>query len=263
VNRWFSHYLYGVDNGAEKDARAWIVSNLATPPTPVPGQFPQPPAPVPFASFPVPGSTPVTLHGNVGGRRVAKLALAAPKSGVDTVTDDVAMSGSVYAGAAESTHRLLYATAAFTDTVHVSGTARVTLRVAASKSAANLSVWLVTLPYDSARRGSEGHRGVITRGWADIRNYKELTKGGYYMDKRPGEPLVPGKFYDVTFDLEPNDQMIPAGKQLGVMIMSSDREFTLQPKAGTQLMVDLAHSSFTIPIVGGANALRAAGALKP
>ncbi|HEX7939758.1 MAG TPA: Xaa-Pro dipeptidyl-peptidase [Gemmatimonadaceae bacterium] len=261
VNRWFSHYLYGVDNGVEKDARAWIVSNLAVPVTP-PGQRPMTPPPAPFATFPVPGSTPVTLYGKSGGQGVASLTTAAPKSGVDSFTDDVAMSGSANASSAQSANRLIYATASLTDTVHVSGTARVTLRIAASKRAANLSVWLVTLPYDSARRGSEGHRGVIARGWADIRNYKSLTKGGYYMDKRPGEPLVPGKFYDVTFDLEPNDQMITAGKQLGVMVMSSDREFTLWPQAGTELEVDLAHSSFTIPIVGGASALRAAGALK-
>src|SRR6185369_10001383 len=142
-----------------------------------------------------------------------------------------------------------------------SGTARVTLRVAASKSAANLTVWLVTLPYDSTHRGSQSYWGVVARGWADIRNSKSLTKGGYYMDKRPGEPLTPGKFYDVTFDLEPDDQMIPAGKQLGVMIMSSDQEFTLWPRAGTQLMVDLAKSSFTIPVVGGVAALTKAGAI--
>ena len=24
-NRWFSHYLYGVDNGVERDARAMIM----------------------------------------------------------------------------------------------------------------------------------------------------------------------------------------------------------------------------------------------
>jgi len=70
---------------------------------------------------------------------------------------------------------------------------------------------------------------------------------------------VPGKFYDLTFDLEPDDEFVPPGKQLAVMIMSSDREFTLWPRAGTELTVDLAHSSFTIPIVGGAAALRQAG----
>jgi X-Pro dipeptidyl-peptidase len=77
----------------------------------------------------------------------------------------------------------------------------VKLRIASSRPAANLTVWLVMLPYDSTRRGSESHAGLVSRGWADIQNYKSLTKGGNYDSKVPGEPLVPGKFYDLTFDL--------------------------------------------------------------
>jgi hypothetical protein len=42
------------------------------------------------------------------------------------------------------------------------------------------------------------------------------------------------------------------------MIVSSDRDFTIRPTAGTQLTLDLADSSFTIPVVGGTNALAAA-----
>ena len=78
---------------------------------------------------------------------------------------------------------------------------------------------------------------------------------------RPGQPLVPQRFYDVTFDLELDHQLIPPGRQLGVMIMSSDCEFTLWPQPGTQLMIDHARSSFSIPIVGGAAALSKAGAM--
>ena len=144
--------------------------------------------------------------------------------------------------------------------MHISGTPRVTLRVASSAPAANLSVWLVMLPYDSARAGSQSHIGLIDRGWADIQNYKALTHGGNYESKDVGAPLTPGKFYDLTFDLEPDDEFVPAGKCLAVMIMSSDREFTLWPRAGTELTVDLAHSSFSIPIVGGTSALSKAGA---
>jgi X-Pro dipeptidyl-peptidase len=188
---------------------------------------------------------------------------AAVASGADTLVDDVAMSGAANASAAQSRNRLIYATAPLTDTVHISGTPRVMLRVASSKPAANLSVWLVMLPYDSARSGSQSQAGVITRGWADIQNYKSLTKGGNRDSKRAGEALVPGKFYDLTFDLEPDDEFVPAGKQLAVMIMSSDREFTLWPQAGTELTIDLAHSSFAIPIVGGAGALTKAGAKVP
>ncbi len=268
VNRWFSHYLYGVDNGVEKDPPVWIVQDAAA-------QAPQAriaaagtvpggrggrltTAPTPFAAFPVPGAVPVVFHPTAGGASVASLSMA-PATGTEKFADDVAHSGSELASVASSPNRLLYATGIFTDTVHICGTPKVTLRIASSKPAANLSVWLVMLPYDSARSGSQSHVGVITHGWADIQNYKSLTKGGNYESKAAGEPLVPGKFYDLTFDLQPDDEFVPAGKQLAVMIMSSDREFTLWPKAGTELTIDLAHSNFSIPIVGGAAALTHAG----
>jgi len=269
VNRWFSHYLYDVDNGVEKDPPVWIVAEPnATPQGQGPGATGQgggrggrgnTPMPNPFASFPVPGTESVALHPAAGGEKIGALSLTAAASGAEKLVDDVAFTGSADAASEQSPHRLLYATPTLTDTVHVSGMARITLRVSSSKPAANLSVWLVMLPYDSARAGSSGTRGLITRGWADIQNYKSLTKGGYYQSKTPGEALVPGKFYDLTFDLEPADEFVPAGKRLAVMVMSSDREFTLWPKAGTELTVDLAHSSFTIPIVGGTKALGAAG----
>jgi len=269
MNRWFSHYLYGVNNGVEKDPPVWIVQDATA-------QAPNAPArpagaggrggrnagklaPTPFASFPVPGAVSVALHPTAGGNSIAPLAFAAAKEGTDKLVDDVSMSGSANASAAQSTHRLLYATPILTDTVHISGTPRVTLRLASSKPAANLTVWLVMLPYDSSNVGNGSHAGVITHGWADPQNYKSLTKGGNYESKAAGEPLVPGKFYDLTFDLQPDDEFVPAGKRLGVMIMSSDREFTLWPQAGTELTIDLAHSSFSIPIVGGVGALNKAG----
>lgn len=270
LNRWFSHYLYGVDNGVEKDPPVSIVQDAYAqapwaPPldtTPMPrggGRGRAATTPTPFASFPVPGSVPVTFYPAMGGGAIANLSFAALKSGSETLSDDVAFSGSALASMDRSPHRLLYATKTLTDTVHISGTPRVTLRIASSKPAANLSVWLVMLPYDSSRAGSQSHLGTITHGWADIQNYKSLVKGGNYASKLPEEPLKPGKFYDVTFDLQPDDEFVPAGKRLGVMIMSSDREFTLWPKAGTELTVDLAHSSFTIPVVGGKAALAKAG----
>jgi X-Pro dipeptidyl-peptidase len=291
VNRWFSHYLYGVDNGVENDPPVWIVQDagmqdpegmrrldslrayqaahpdttagsggrgrgnfrrrgprLITPPTP-------------FASFPVPGSEPVVFHPAGGGNGVGTLSFSAATAGVDSLIDDVDSTGSYYATSSRSEHRLIYATAPFNDTVHVSGTPRVTLRIASSKPAANLSVWLVMLPYDSTRMGTTSYAGLISRGWADPQNYRSLTRGGNYESTLPGVPLVPGQFYDLTFDLEPDDEFIPAGKQLAVMIMSSDREFTLWPKPGTTLSVDLAHSYFTIPIVGGKTRVVSAGGM--
>jgi X-Pro dipeptidyl-peptidase len=281
VNQWFSHYLYGVDNGVEKAPPVWIVHEEAAQAaqakaeeariaagTPVQrgrrgGPRPPRTAPTPYASFPVPGSVQVVLHPVGNGNAVGSLSFAAAQhEGNEKLIDDVSFSGSALALAAQSPHRLLFATAPLTDTVHISGTSRITLRIAFSKPAANLTVWLVQLPFDSTTIGTSIQEGLITRGWADPENYRSLTHGGNYDSKLPGEKLVPGKFYDMTFDIEPDDEFIPAGKQIGVMIMSSDPEFTLWPKAGTELTVDLDASSFSLPIVGGASALRSAGAIK-
>ena len=90
---------------------------------------------------------------------------------------------------------------------------------------------------------------IITRGWADPQNHGSLTKSS---------PLKPGKFYDLAFDLQPDDQIIPAGQQIGLMIFSSDQEFTLWPEAGTELTLDLSGTSLTLPVVGGAQAFEAA-----
>jgi X-Pro dipeptidyl-peptidase len=60
----------------------------------------------------------------------------------------------------------------------------------------------------------------------------------------------------MTFNLEPDDQIIPAGKQIALMIFSTDREFTLWPDPGTKLTVDLDRTFITIPIVGGAEAIK-------
>ncbi|RZK34133.1 MAG: Xaa-Pro dipeptidyl-peptidase, partial [Pedobacter sp.] len=84
---------------------------------------------------------------------------------------------------------------------------------------------------------------------ADPQNYKSITKG---------TPLTPGKFYDLKFNLQPDDQIIPAGKQIGLMIFSSDKEFTLWPKAGTEITIDLNGTTLTLPVVGGASALEKA-----
>jgi X-Pro dipeptidyl-peptidase len=39
------------------------------------------------------------------------------------------------------------------------------------------------------------------------------------------------------------------------MILSSDRDFTLWPKAGTRLTVDLGATRLRLPVVGGGKAL--------
>jgi X-Pro dipeptidyl-peptidase len=123
--------------------------------------------------------------------------------------------------------------------------------MAANRPAVNLSVYLVTLTYDTARIGSAGQVGIVTRGWADPQNHKSLTSDADYTSMAKGEPLNPGEFYTMTFPLQPDDQVILPGQQLGLMIFSSDSGFTLHPLPGAQLTVDLSGTSITLPVVGG------------
>jgi X-Pro dipeptidyl-peptidase len=233
MNRWFTRYLYGVENGVENDPRAWIVREDAE------GN-----APTPYADYPNPEAAAVTLWPQARGNGVGRLTLAqSDDQGVEGISDDVSFDGASLATATSSDHRLLYATTELTQEVHLSGVANVTVRVASDAAAANLSVWLVSLPWVDGARITDN---VITRGWADPQNHSSLTDG---------EPLTLGEFYDVTFNLQPDDQIIPVGQRIGLMIFSSDREFTLWPEPGTALSIDLDGTSLSLPVVGGAEAL--------
>ncbi|MCC7012874.1 MAG: Xaa-Pro dipeptidyl-peptidase [Planctomycetes bacterium] len=236
MNRWFSHYLYGVDNGVEKDPRLWVVRED--------GKRGQP---TPYADYPNPEARAVVLHLEKGGEKCGVLTLKARKGqGRESLVDDVAQGGAALAQAERSEHRLLYSTAPLEAPLHLSGTPRVTLRLSCDRPAANLSVWLVTLPWTQERRSESN---VITRGWADPQNHASLERG---------EPLEKGKFYEVRFALQPDDQIVPAGKSLALMVFSSDRDFTLWPAAGTKLTFDLDASALELPVVGGEAALEAA-----
>jgi X-Pro dipeptidyl-peptidase len=242
MNRWFTRYLYGVENGVESEPKAWIVREGG-----------ERADPTPYPDYPNPGTSTVTLRLRAGGVQTGGLALAAtPGQGTETLVDNFSFSGADLAHAEWTDHRLLYLTPELADTVHVSGTPRITIRLASSKPAANLTVWLVSLPWTEDRQGRggmviRGRGGLITRGWADPQNQGSLSSS---------TPLVPGRFYNVTFDLQPDDQIIPRGQQIGLMIFSSDREFTLWPPPGTELTVDLDATTLELPVVGGSTALR-------
>tara|TARA_R110002050_G_scaffold300836_1_gene474001 strand:- start:13884 stop:15734 length:1851 start_codon:yes stop_codon:yes gene_type:complete len=230
MNKWFTHYLFGIDNGIEKETnKAWIVrenDDISNP--------------TPYKDYPNPDAKPVTFYLNSGSQIGGLSTSKTSKQGKETLIDDYSFSGTDLAKSKNSNHRLLYVTPILTKNLHISGVPKVTIKLSSSKPAANLSVWLVSLPWNEGKVKITDN--IITRGWADPQNYKSLTES---------KPLKPGKFYEVSFDLQPDDQIIRAGQQIGFMIFSSDKEFTLHPKPGTELTVDLDCTSLTLPVVGG------------
>ena len=231
MNRWFTRYLYGAENGVENDPKAWIVRENDAKDNPTP-----------YADYPNPDAKDVTLHLSPGAPGKGGLSTDKPdNAGTETLVDNYSFSGSSLAKAETTEHRLLYVTPILTKDVHISGIPKIKIKMASSKPAANLSVWLVSLPWSEALN-TKITDNIITRGWADPQNHQSLTES---------KPLVPGKFYEMEFELMPDDQIIPKGQQIGLMIFSSDKEFTLWPEPGTELTVDLEGTTLTLPIVGG------------
>lgn len=234
MNRWFARYLHGVENDVEKGPRAWIVRENE-----------ERSKPTAYEDYPHPAAAPVVFHLVAGAPEQGRLVTTTPSAqGMETLVDNFSFSGAALAQAEWTQHRLLYVTPKLTESVHLSGTPRIALKLASSKPAANLSVWLVSLPWND-KKNAKITDNIITRAWADPQNYRSLTES---------EPLVPGQFYPMSFELQPDDQMIPKGQQIGLMIFSSDKDFTLWPTPGTTLTVALDETTLTLPVVGGAEA---------
>lgn len=128
-----------------------------------------------------------------------------------------------------SDNRLLFLTAPMSKTILISGTSKVSLNLAVmNRKAANITVAIVDYDKDSVGK-------IITRGWADPQNYQDLNQG---------EILIPGKNYQVNFNLEPKQYKILKGHRVGIIVASTDFEYTLRPKAGTIIEMNLSKNSF-------------------
>lgn len=238
MNRWFTRYLHGIENGVENDAKAWIVRENDS------KQYP-----TAYTDYPNPEATPVVLYINAGTSSYGRLSLENSSSkGQETFSDNASFSATSLAQSTSSNHRLLYVSEILKEDLHISGLASITIKAASSKPAVNLSVYLVSLPWNK-NKGAKITENIITRGWADLQNNSSLSKSS---------PLISDKFYKMTFDLQPDDQIIKKGQQIGLMLFSSDSEYTLLPKPGTELTIDLKETMITLPIVGGKSAFKKA-----
>lgn len=243
MNKWFTRYLHGVENDVEKDPKSWIVRERD-----------ERDKPTPYADYPHPEAEDVTLNLKAGAPGQGKLMTdTSTKQGTETLVDNYSFNGSALAQAEITNHRLIYLSPTLKEDIHISGVPKVKIKMSSSKQAVNLSVWLVSLPWNSGRR-MKITDNIITRGWADPQNHKSLTES---------EPLEPGKFYEVTFDLMPDDQIISKGQQIALMIFSSDKEYTLWPSPGTELTVDLDGTSLQLPVVGGSESYKNATGENP
>lgn len=195
--------------------------------------------PTPYAEWPDPAASQTGLHLTPGAPTRGGLTFAPSGARTETLTDDASIAAITSANATSSNVRLVYQTPPLTKPVRISGTPSAALQLAFSASKANVTAALVSYP-------PTGNGTILTRGWIDPAN-----RVSDWVDA----PVTPGKMYRMNVDLQPKDVVVPAGNRLALMIVSSDRDFTIRPAPGTRLTLDLTHSSIEIPVVGGRKAL--------
>jgi X-Pro dipeptidyl-peptidase len=125
--------------------------------------------------------------------------------------------------------RLVFLSSPYESGAVLTGTTHVNLELSVlNRRAANITVAIVE--FDKNGRGK-----IITRGWADLQNYHSIVKG---------ELLAAGKNYVLAFDLEPKQYKLASGSRIGVLVASTDYEYTLRPTPGTELQLTSGSQSF-------------------
>ncbi len=216
--RWFDYWLKDVDNGIMNEPMAEVQD--------ADGVWRQ------LANWPDPAARDVTLYlGSAGDLAPNPLGSGARHAFTDqgrTMTAATLVSNPDSA----NPNRLVYRTQPLASPVRMSGTVRMSLRVSVNnRNDANLTAMLVD--YGGASPV------IVTRGWLDPQN-----RNGAF------ERLVQGTEYQMNFDMQPKDYVFAAGRRIGLVVISTDFDYTLRPLGGTTLGLNTAGSTVTIPSTG-------------
>ncbi|MFE6611620.1 Xaa-Pro dipeptidyl-peptidase [Amycolatopsis sp. NPDC057786] len=260
VHQWFDHWLYGVRNGALSEPKVQV----ETEPTVWQG----------YRNWPDPAARPVTFRFGAGDSRAQPGELAQWPSGFGQRQEFVDAPGRTADELVADTgdadpNRLVYLTGPLPKDVRISGVPEVTLRASVTGPSPYLTALLVDYGTDTRPTGfgptdeswcfgdsvpgNSGCRAiyryttaqtpyqVVSRGWLDVRNRHSASVT---------EPLSPDRTYTLRWDLQPQEYRFKAGHRLGVVLISTDRDFTLRYPAGTRISAQLGFSELTLPVAG-------------
>ncbi|MFC5749716.1 Xaa-Pro dipeptidyl-peptidase [Actinomadura rugatobispora] len=267
THHWFDRWLYDIDNGVTREPRVDIER--------APGQWET------ARDWPVPGtrSVPLSLNAGAGAAQPGSLSPlprpGAAQSLVDAGRTRTAEQLLVNQDQADP-NRLAYLTPPLKAPVRINGIPKADVRASLDGRSPYLTALLVdygtdTRPtgarYDTGERvcygqgvpGDDGcttrlgHRTetapfkIITRGWLDARNRHSPART---------EPIRAGQTYDFRWDFEPTDYVVKPGHRLGVIVLSTDHDYTLRHPAGTELALRPGASKVWLPLApGGREAL--------
>jgi X-Pro dipeptidyl-peptidase len=234
-NRWFDHELFGVQNGIFSEPRSSVEREDGTyahePDWPYPGTR-DAELELSARSSTAPGELSTRSRGRSRDQSFVD-------RGRELDTDDVLIQSPDTA----HPNRLIYRSPSLRRDVRISGTPEVSLRMSIdNRNAANLTAVLV----DYGPAGSSQAPVMVTRGWMDPQNRDSLWRS---------ERVRQGQEYRFRWDLQPDDYLFKAGHRIGLVVVSTDYDYTLRPLPGTRLTLDPDDSEVTLPVVGGRWAL--------
>ncbi|WP_066317514.1 Xaa-Pro dipeptidyl-peptidase [Bacillus sp. FJAT-29814] len=230
MNKWFDYWLYDIKNDImetpmveiQREDRTWSTE----------------------ANWPAPGATPTSLYlkpdSENGLGAFSKLPLPNKNKKNQFLIDNPLIRAAqlVSSPDAANENRLAYVTPPLTKSVRLSGTPELEIRGSIDRPVANLTALLVNYK----PTGTE----IVTRGWMDPQNLHDQTRS---------TSLTPNREYTFKWDMQPDDYVFNPGDRLGIVLIASDYEYTIRPKAGTKITIDPERSKVILPIVGGSDAL--------
>ncbi|SDK22472.1 X-Pro dipeptidyl-peptidase [Nonomuraea maritima] len=256
LHGWFDYWLQGIDSGIMREPQADVETQVGT--------WTQ------ETSWPPKGTKPATLHPGSGAKLDTRKD---PHARDETFVDqNTRTAEQLVEATGTDPNRLAYTTQTLRDDVRISGTPTVSVRASLKNgSSPYLTALLVDYGTDVRPTGSlvstgesycygesiPGDSGcttlrtlgtastpykIVTRGWLDVRNRNRADRT---------EALRPGKDYKFTWDFQPTDYTFKKGHRLGLVILSTDYDYTLRYPAGTEITVSPKHSELKLPVSNG------------
>ncbi|MED0963675.1 Xaa-Pro dipeptidyl-peptidase [Bacillus paramycoides] len=217
-NKWFDYWLYGIENGimdepmvdVQRENKTWQK----------------------IKNWPDPAAVPSKIRMYLSNKAVNLPLSMGSVNNVFSFVDDAKIKSNqlVENPELEVANRLVYTMPVLQKDMRISGTPKISFKGNIDRSVSNLTALLVD--YGGAKPE------IVTRGWMDPQNLNSINNSTV---------IQPGKDYTFTWDMQPDDYVFKEGHQIGVVLIASDYDHTIRPKAGTKLTVKL--SEVTLPIV--------------
>lgn len=231
LQQWFDYYLQGIDNGAPNEPQAIIQrednswsTDAVWPPTGTQDQKLQ-------LKSPLGGGAAQSARAD----RYLSFTQAAEYSSDSIVTNPNT----------PRKDRLVFLSNQLTEQVRESGTATITLRVKVDKKNAGLQARVVDYTNSTSY--------IVSRTIADL---------GHHKSWKVKEDLVPGQWYDLTWEINADDRIFAKGHNLGVVITAEKANplIAYEPVTAT---VDTQKSWITLPLAGKLPAFAAPREMAP